>query len=309
MDRVRAGIVPAWREFLARLAKPDAPPQEWRDFLRLTGASPRQPSPLLLAQRDHLLELAAIAPGERVLEIGCGLGLLAFWAAELAGPAGRVIACDIDAGCIAWCRQQAQLRDVPVPRFLRADARTLPFPDRAFDAAVFRCVLAFVLEKDAVVCELRRVLRPGGRLAFYERVNRENRRLASLLPPDALPAAQRDRLEQAEEAIHHDPNDPMLDFDIASLGAALSRAGFTEICWERVERTEEHRLTPGVVRAWLETQPAPGRPAYSELLARYLPADELAAFKRALVRHADGRLVPFKVVGVYMRAVASGSAP
>lgn len=306
MGAVPAWIIPAWREFLARLARPDAPPREWRDFLRLTGASPRQPSPLLAAQRDRVLELAGVTPGARVLEIGCGLGLLAFRAAELAGGEGRVLACDPDEGCIVWCRQQAQLREVTVPRFLRADPRALPFPDAAFDAAVFRCVLAFVPEKPAVFHELRRVLRPGGRLAFYERINRENTRLTSLLPPEALPAIQRERLAQAEEAAQRDPSDPMLDFDIEALRAHLRAAGFADVCCERVERTEEHRITPGVVRAWLETQPAPGRPTYAELLARHLPAGEVAEFKRALVRHADGRRVPFKVVGVYVRAVASG---
>lgn len=301
-----AASVQAWREFLARLARPDTPPQEWRDFLRLTGASPRQPSPLLAAQRDRVLELAGVRPGARVLEIGCGLGLLAFRAAELAGYEGRVIACDPDEGCILWCRQQAQLRDVAVPRFLRADARVLPFPDAAFDAVVFRCVLAFVAEKSAVCRELRRVLRPGGCLAFYERINRENTRLTGLLPSDALPPRWRERFEQAEEAVQRDPSDPMLDFDIDTLCALLHAAGFADLCGERVERTEEHRITPGVVRAWLETQPAPGRPTYAELLSRHLPAGEVAEFKRALVRHADGRRMPFKVVGVYIRAVASG---
>jgi putative ATPase len=309
MGVVSAAALQAWREFLARLARPDTPPREWRDFLRLTGASPRQPSPLLAAQRDRVLELADVRPGARVLEIGCGLGLLAFRAAELAGHEGRVIACDPDEGCIVWCRQQAQLRDVAVPCFLRADARVLPFPDAAFDAAVFRCVLAFVPEKRAVCHELRRVLRAGGRLAFYERINRENTRLASLLPPDALPPRLRERFEQAEEAVQRDPSDPMLDFDIDTLGALLHAAGFADVCCERVERTEEHRITPGVVRAWLETQPVPGRPTYAELLGRHLSASDVAEFKRALVRHADGRHVRFKVVGVYVRAVAAGDSP
>ena len=297
----------AWREFLAWLARPGAPPATWRDFLLATGADPRTPGSLLAAQRDRVLELAAIQPGNQVLEAGCGLGLLAFRAAELAGQHGSVVGCDPNAACIAWCRRQADRRAVAVPRFVCADARALPFPSATFDAAVLRCVLAFVPQKRLLLEELRRVLRPGGRLALYERINRANTRLCDLLAPGSLAPELLAAARRAEAATQHDPGDPMLDFDAARLVQELAAAGFGGVQCEGVERTEEHRLTPGAVRAWLESRPAPGRPPYRELLARYLLASHLAALKQALVRQADGRLIRFTIAGVYLHARALSS--
>jgi hypothetical protein len=101
----------------------------------------------------------------------------------------------------------------------------------------------------------------------------------------------------------------MLEFDEPGLAQALEAAGFTGVQCTRVERIEEHRLTPGAVRAWFASRPAPGRPPYQELLARYLPASQVATLQQALVRQADGRLVRFTVAGVYLDARALGGMP
>ncbi len=119
------------------------------------------------AARRAGLDLLAVQPGERVLEIGFGTGNEILDLAAKVGPAGAVCGVDISLGMLAVT--QRKLRESkPAARIdLRvADARQLPFNAAAFDAAYGSFTLELFTDDDipVVLSELRRVLRPGGRL-------------------------------------------------------------------------------------------------------------------------------------------------
>ncbi|NUN51062.1 MAG: methyltransferase domain-containing protein [Candidatus Brocadiae bacterium] len=118
---------------------------------------------------------ARIRPGERVLDVGCGCGLDVFVAARLAGPRGSVVGVDLTPAMLARPRRAA--RRFPTASFLTARAEKLPFPDASFDLVLSNGVLNLCPDKDAAFRELRRVLRPGGRLVS-----------ADLLVTDDIPA-------------------------------------------------------------------------------------------------------------------------
>jgi ubiquinone/menaquinone biosynthesis C-methylase UbiE len=103
---------------------------------------------------------AAIAPGQRVLDVGCGTGVLACAAAARAGPQGHVVGLDPNAQMLAVARRKP---GGGVWQSGRAEA--LPFEDASFDAVVSQFALMFVESKPAAVAEMLRVLRPRGRLA------------------------------------------------------------------------------------------------------------------------------------------------
>lgn len=109
----------------------------------------------------------AIRPGARVLEIGCGNGVDAANMAELAGPDGRVVGIDVSSTMLA----SARAREYPAgtdPGFLLCDAGYLAFPDATFDAVRTDRVLQHTHDPAAVIREMARVTRDGGRLVSFE---------------------------------------------------------------------------------------------------------------------------------------------
>jgi len=108
--------------------------------------------------------LGPIRPGEAVLDLGCGAGFDAFVAAQLVGPAGRVVGIDLSPEMLAIA--EAELREAKSPQieFQVAQVEVLPFPDTSFDVALSNGVLNLIPDKAAALREIFRVLRPGGRL-------------------------------------------------------------------------------------------------------------------------------------------------
>jgi SAM-dependent methyltransferase len=111
-----------------------------------------------------LVDLAAPCPGERVLDVACGTGIVARRAASRVGATGVLAGLDADPSMIGVAREvSAGL--VPPIRWCVGDASALPFPDESFDVVVCQQGLQFVPDAVAAVSEMRRVLAPDGRLA------------------------------------------------------------------------------------------------------------------------------------------------
>lgn len=112
--------------------------------------------------QDALLQLANLQPGERVLDVACGTGLVTFKAAEAIGPDGTLAACDISEVMVSAVADEARKRGIEGD-FRRMDAEVLDFPDRSFDAALCGLGLMYVADTALGIRELHRVLGAGGR--------------------------------------------------------------------------------------------------------------------------------------------------
>lgn len=108
----------------------------------------------------RVLDAAGVAAGDRVLDVACGTGILARLAADRVGPGGHVTGIDPGRGMLAVAREAA-----PAVEWLRATAEALPNPDGAFDAVVSQFGLMFFSDRTQALREMRRVLKPDGRIA------------------------------------------------------------------------------------------------------------------------------------------------
>ena len=120
----------------------------------------------LAPAQDRLLASAALETGEQVLDVACGTGLVSLRAAREVGPSGSVVGVDLSATMVEAAHRQAQARGCANARFQRMDAERLELPDTVFDVALCALGLMYLPEPEQALREMRRVLRPGGRLVL-----------------------------------------------------------------------------------------------------------------------------------------------
>jgi arsenite methyltransferase len=272
---------------------------QWAQWLlqRRHGGDPEKHKALLqtLAPiRDQVLEHARLQPGETLLDIGCGDGLIAFGALSQVGEQGRVIFSDISQDLLDHCQSLAQQMGVLEHcQFIRASANNLreALSDHAVEAVTTRSVLIYVPEKQLAFNEFYRVLKPGGRLSIFEPINR----LSFPEPPnrffgyDVTPITSlAQKLKLAFAGNQPSTYGPMMDFGEQDLVTYAEKAGFTEI-----HLTLNMDIVPGVYTdgsasqkpSWgtfLKSSPNPLAPTLEELLEHTLTPEEATQFTHYL---------------------------
>ena len=132
--------------------------------------------------RARMLAPLQLRPGETVLDVGCGTGTLALHARRLVGAAGFVAGIDAAQEMVARARRKAGKAGLSV-HFELASADSLPFPDASFDAVMCTVTLHHLPRwmRAATLREMRRVLKPGGRVLLVDFVFGKRRTVAGLL--------------------------------------------------------------------------------------------------------------------------------
>ncbi len=169
--------------------------------------------------------LAQLNPGEVVLDLGSGGGIDVLLSARRVGPTGKAYGLDMTDEMLALARANQQKAGVTNVEFLKGEIEQIPLPDHSIDVIISNCVINLSADKDKVLAEAFRVLKPGGRFAVSDVVVRGE-----------IPAAIRRNVELWIGCLAG-------ALDESDYLAKLSRAGFTEVSIEptRVYRAADAR--------------------------------------------------------------------
>lgn len=191
---------------------------------------------------EPVLDAAGVGPGQRVLDVACGTGVLARAALRRTGPEGSVMGLDPIPGMLAVAE-----RISPEVEWRQGTAETLPFADASFDAVVSQFGLMFFADRSRAIREMVRVLAPGARLAVAVWDSLDNQPAYSL----EVDLLQRTVGQQAADALRA----PFVLGDIAKLAELFKRSGADPV--EIASRTGTGRfpsigtMVEADLRGWL----------------------------------------------------------
>jgi enediyne biosynthesis protein CalE5 len=181
---------------------------------------------------ERLVELAGVEPGSRVIDIAAGYGEPSLSAAKVAGPEGKVVATDISAEMLAYGRERAKAAGLDNIEFVEADASSLDFPERSFDAALSRWGIIFEPDGEGAAARVRGFLKPGARMA-----------ISSWGPPERVPFLGIP-MRTAMERLDVPPPPPGTPGPLSrptpeAIGGLLKGGGFSDVRVEEAEVTIE----------------------------------------------------------------------
>lgn len=228
----------------------------------------------------RLVQLAAPAPGERVLDVGCGRGACLFPAADRVGPAGRVVGIDIAPAMVAEAQQEAARLSASNVAVHVMDAENPDLPEGSFDLVIGSYSLIFLPDAPAALSRYARLLADGGRIAFTSPVFRAG--TFPFLPPLFTPLIP-------QSALHHlpaewQPEALVRRFNswlehVADLRVTLTAAGFAAV--EVVD--EAVPMTAPSGEAWVNWSHTQGM----GLLWRNLPDAQRDELRERLISSLD----------------------
>src|SRR5690606_21982074 len=178
--------------------------------------------------------IAALEPGQVVLDLGSGGGIDCFLAAKMVGETGRVYGVDMTPEMVTLARRNAEKVGATNVEFRLGEIEHLPIADASIDVVISNCVINLSPDKDQVFAEAFRVLRPGGRLQVSDIVWTQE-------PPEGV----RGDMEQWAGCIAG----AMLERDYV---AAIERAGFTRVTSTATEYPGRDGLASASVVAYRE---------------------------------------------------------
>jgi ubiquinone/menaquinone biosynthesis C-methylase UbiE len=224
-----------------------------------------------------LVDRAALQPGERVLDVACGTGVVARLAAQRVEQTGQVAALDLNPGMLAVARALPAARGAMIDWY-EGSALALPFSDAVFDVALCQLGLQFFPDCSLALREMRRVLASGGRLALNVfgplEHNPATQALANALDRHVDPAAS--VAKRTEHALA----------DTAQLRRLLADANFHEVVIDTTSKLVRFPSPADYVRIQLAATPL------ASLVGQYSAAERVRLVD-ALIEEVEAALLPY----------------
>jgi putative ATPase len=260
--------------------------------------------------RDAVFAQAACQRHWRVLDLSADTGLFTWEALRCAGEGG-VWSLATDPRTAAALNEQASsaLPDLRRPNVITGTLQELPqllprLPgeELRFELIIGRNVLLRLPDRSAAIAGIAALLAPGGRLVLAESIPRQTQRLYALLGETALPPDLAARLAAAEEALYANPDDAMVNWDVADLAAWLQAQGLIVRATQEQEATLRVAVTPALLNRWFAEPPPGARPSYAQHLLRRLSPDEVRLVSEAFKTQLTGKPAPWRSRSVVIAA-------
>jgi ubiquinone/menaquinone biosynthesis C-methylase UbiE len=139
-------------------------------FNRLASKWDRMTPEETRARLPQMIDYLAIKPGDSILDVGGGTGILIPLLYKATGEAGKVVSLDIAEEMLKQAKNNGYPKSI---HYIQADAAAIPFSDEAFDMVVCYSCFPHFLDKPRAMAEMARVLRIGGRLAIWHTASRQ----------------------------------------------------------------------------------------------------------------------------------------
>ena len=233
-----------------------------------------------------LVELAQPRPGERVVDVACGTGIVARIAAKRVGPTGAVFGIDLNPGMLSIASSVAQTDSVSGGQlqWQEASADKLPFPDGSFDVVYCQLGLQFFADRAAALREMRRVLGAEGKLALMVW-----RGIHETPGFDALAEALDRNIGQAAAAIMRAPFGLS---DANELEALVGAAGFQKISIQHRSGTVRFPSVERFVLSYVAGSPLAGPVSKADDAAREALITDV---RNALAKYASNTELAFPI--------------
>jgi SAM-dependent methyltransferase len=238
---------------------------------------------------------AALSPGQHVLDLASGTGEPALSIANVVGPNGRVVATDMVPEMLEGARDNALALNLSNMEFKLADAESLPFNSGEFDCVTARFGLMFFPDVHKALSEVRRVLKPGGRISFVVWGPPEENPLFSTMTGPFLKYVQMPTPPPDAPGIFRFADGSKLAGVISGVGFHHVKTAKTKVDWPWPGPPEE---------AWLATSElaAPFKKMFTALPSEKMPS-VVAEVIEGIARYYDGQKVNFPASLVSVQAL------
>ncbi len=255
----------------------------------------------LFAVRDIVISKANIRENDKIIDIGCGTGLLSFGIIEKYKDSVELIFSDKFEDCLDECKKLLQECNTPNrTSFLQSDCLDIKLPDFSVDKALTRSVLVHIVDKQKAINEIYRILKKGGIYSAFEPIIKSNTRYHELTTPDEITDWQ--AFKDAEDDFMTDSNDPLVNFDAESIAKNLDIAGFSDGDVDVQDTPSSYVATRGAIEQWFNSAPSPDRPTSKERFLKYFSEDKVNNYILELQNALHNKMIRVTSKTIFIRA-------